>query len=479
LLILASQFLSAKTAPFGHDGGRILRCLFCGTEYWLPSQVRRDPDFCSLEHREKYHERVELALRRIQESSAQPPRERAATPAAPPSALISRSRDEEVRQPIPKPRVSADPAQLKIPRMEARPIFERLQSEEPGPDEPDASVPKFLQIEPERLALNLSKVRQYAAVANLRKVRQYAVAANLPKVRRYAAAAAIAVIVLSLGPAAAKLATDLLNAPRQWVSSTTISNPAATVPPSLPARSEAGGIRHPVAWLRTAASRRATSYLAENFDGGMAAWGVQSKAWAPGWARSPDGYVRPGQLALFQPTLNYADYRMDFFGQIESNGMSWVVRGKDTQNYYAMKVNLLRAGLRPVLSMAHYPVVQGRRGHVVQVPLSVMIHNGMPYHVSVEVNGSHYTASIEGEEVDSWSDDTLLAGGVGFFADAGDRARIYWVKVLRNDDWFGRLCGQIAAPSQVRDTAQFRQRPLSILPVPKTGLVLPIASYFH
>jgi hypothetical protein len=50
---------------------------------------------------------------------------------------------------------------------------------------------------------------------------------------------------------------------------------------------------------------------------------------------------------------------------------------------------------------------------------------------------------------------------------------------LRNDDWFGRLCGQIAAPSQVRDTAQFRQRPLSILPVPKTGLVLPIASYFH
>jgi hypothetical protein len=445
-----------------------LRCLYCGTEYWLPSQVRRDPDFCSLEHREKYNERVELALRRIQESSAQPPRERAATPAAPPSPLIGGGRDEESRRPV--------PTQLKIPRMETRPIFERPEPQEPGHPEPDASVPKFLQIEPKRLALNLGKVRRFAVAANLGKVRQFAVAASLPQVRRYAAAAALAVIVLCVGPAAVKLAKDL-NTPRESVSSTTSSNPAATTSPALPAPSEAGGLRHPVAWLRTVASRRATSYLAENFDNGMAAWGVQSKAWAPGWARSPDGYVRPGQLALFQPSLDYADYRMDFFGQIESNGMSWVVRGKDTQNYYAMKVNLLRAGLRPLLSMAHYPVVQGRRGHVVQVPLSVMIHNGMPYHVSVEVSGSHYTAFIEGEEVDSWSDDTLLAGGVGFFADSGDRARIYWLKVSRNDDWFGRLCGQIATAGQVRNTARLQSPPLSI--VPKTESSFPIASYFY
>ena len=431
-----------------------MRCLYCGTEYWLPSQVRRDPDFCSLEHREKYNERVELALRRLQESSPKPLPDRAPAPAAPPSPLISRSRDEENRQPSPLPQAASNPQQLNIPRMATSPIFERVQPEEVSQDEREARVPEFLQIVPDRPPLNLRKLA------------------------RYAAAAAAVALVFWLGPAAAQFAKDLRNASHEWVSSTSGPNIPATAAPSVPTQSETGGFRHPLVWLRSVASQRATLSLAENFHDGMTAWGVESKSWAPGWARSPDGYVRPGQLALFQPTLGYADYRMDFFGQIESNGMSWVVRGKDTQNYYAMKVRLLRAGLRPVLSMAHYPVIRGRQGHVVQLPLSVMIHNGMPYHVSVEVSGSHYTASIEGEEVDSWSDDTLLAGGVGFFADPGERARIYWLKVSRNDDWFGRLCGQIAATGQVRDTARLQHPPLSILPAPLGSGPL-IASFFN
>ena len=434
-----------------------MRCLYCGSEYWLPSQVRRDPDFCSLEHREKYNERVELALRRLQESSAKPLPDRASTPApaAPPSPLISRNRDEESRQASPLPRSSSDPPQLNIPRMASSPIFERVQPEEISQQEREARVPEFLQIVPDRPPLNLRKVG------------------------RYAAAAALVAIVFWLGPAAAQFAKDLRTASREWVASTTGPNTPAAAAPSLPTPSEAGGFKHPLVWVRSVASQRATLRLAENFNAGMEAWGVPSKGWAPGWARSPDGYVRPGQLALFQPTIGYADYRMDFFGQIESSGMSWVVRGKDTQNYYAMKVNLLRAGLRPVLSMAHYPVVQGRRGHVVQLPLSVMTHNGMPYHVSVEVHGSHYAASIEGEEVDSWSDDTLLAGGVGFFADPGERARIYWLKVSRNDDWFGRLCGQIAAAGQGRDAARLQPPPFSMLPLPQAGSGYPIATFFN
>ena len=51
-----------------------------------------------------------------------------------------------------------------------------------------------------------------------------------------------------------------------------------------------------------------------------------------------------------------------------------------------------------------------------------------------------FTASIEGEPVESWTDDTLAQGGVGFFSEAGEKARLYWMKLSRNQDWVGRFC---------------------------------------
>jgi hypothetical protein len=243
-----------------------------------------------------------------------------------------------------------------------------------------------------------------------------------------------------------------------------LHQPSTTAISSGPQESSA--FHHPLEWATSAAMQRATTHLAENFETGMAAWGRKSNDWAPGWSRSRDGYVRPGQLALFQPTLVYADYRVDFFGQIENKSLSWVVRGKDARNYYAMELKLTRAGLRPVLAMVHYPVIDGVRGHTVEVPLSAMVHNDAPYHISVEVKGSHYTAFLEGEEIDSWSDDALLAGGVGFFSEAGARARIYWMRVSRNDDWFGWLCGQIAATAGAHDIAHVGSS-VNLMPPPE------------
>jgi len=152
------------------------------------------------------------------------------------------------------------------------------------------------------------------------------------------------------------------------------------------------------------------------------------------------------------------------------------VRGKDTKNYYAMKFNVVEPGLRPVLSMIHYPVIDGKPGHKVETPLSAMVHNDTPYHVAVEVKGSHFTASIEGQEVDEWTDDSLLAGGVGFFSEAGARARIYWMKVSKNDDWFGRICGYLSggADAQPTDTA-WLERPLPQAPAPERPLPPPVA----
>jgi hypothetical protein len=191
--------------------------------------------------------------------------------------------------------------------------------------------------------------------------------------------------------------------------------------------------------IRGAVASRAATEITDNFHGGMKAWGAGAKTLAPGWSRS-SGFVRPGQLALLHPSLGFADYKLEFLGQIENKSMDWVVRAADSKNYYAMKFTVIDPGPRPTIAIVHYPVVGGKAGRPVQIPLNVMVHNDTPYRVSVDVTGSHIVTSIEGEEVDSWTDTTLPKGGVGFFADAGERARLYWVKLAHNDDWIGRMC---------------------------------------
>ena len=481
-----------------------MNCLYCGKEVWLPSRIRRDPDFCTPDHREKYNNRVDLAMRRIEESSPlgvykpaptpvmetppsrTPSRETGSAPygnagtqspalipvysnpnspapessdppvvtAAIPSASAERHLDTQPSPVAPQPSLSEDLLQLNVPRMVVRPVFERLKEEDQTTHHHDLKPPAFTQIfsMPDAAAITRRKVGRHA-------------------IKAIAASVTVA-MALWVGGSAAKFGKDLLSQSASEIPAPSPkgSDPAgalevaSTLAPT--GRPEPSALRHPVDWVMSAAARRATTQLAESFGGGMAAWSITSNGWAPGWSRSPDGYVHPGQLALFQPSLDYADYRMDFFGEIEKNSMSWVIRGKDTQNYYAMKMNILRPGLRPVLSMVHYPVVHGKQGHKVELPLSVMIHNGMPYHVSVEVRGDHYTAAIEGEEVDSWSDDTLLAGGVGFFSETGDRARIYWMKVSQNDDWLGRLCGHIASGGEAHNKAWLERLAPPLPPVP-------------
>ena len=443
---LPSAGFNQRSAPGLGRRWETLRCLYCGKEVWLPSRIRQDPDFCSPDHREKYNNRVDLAMQRIKESSAMPVSEPMAAPAMEIPAPQTRSHVTHSGPVAPQSKRSGRLLPFNMPRMAVRPIFERLEEKNQNAQQRDSKAPAFAEI------FSLPE----AAAITRRNARRYGISA--------AAAAVIGAMALWFGGNAGEFGRDLAHRGDGEIAGSSLASTLAPTPAPEPS-----AFRHPLDWVRRAAIKRSITQLGDSFEGGMVAWGNGSKGWVPGWSRSPDGYVRPGQLALFQPTLGYADYRLDFFGQVEKSSMSWVVRGKDTQNYYAMKVNILKAGLRPVLSMVHYPVVQGRQGHKVELPLSVMIHNGMPYHVSVEVKGSHYTASIEGEEVDSWSDDTLLAGGVGFFSDTGERARIYWIKVSQNDDWLGRLCGQIVPSGKA--TAGL-ERPAPAIPLASAMLGL-------
>jgi hypothetical protein len=228
--------------------------------------------------------------------------------------------------------------------------------------------------------------------------------------------------------------------------------------------------------VRRAIQQRAAVELTDTFRH-MEAWGASAKALPAGWSRHPDGYVRTGQLALYHPSQTFADYRFEFFGEIEKKSLSWVVRARDAQNYYAMKFTVVEPGLRPVIAVVHYPVVKGRKGRRIETPLAVMVHNHEPYHVEVDVKGNRVVTSIEGQEVDSWTDDALKVGGVGFFSETGESARLYWIRVTKNQDWLGRVCAYLSGgPDSGTDTAALWPGEMPAAPAPVPPPALPPAA---
>ncbi len=191
-------------------------------------------------------------------------------------------------------------------------------------------------------------------------------------------------------------------------------------------------------------SQRATRNFADDFRAGLNQWkGVQAK-WPSTWSYSADGFMHPGQLALYRPSVPLSDYRFEFMAQIENKSVDWVVRAHDANNYYALKFTVVEPGPRPIVAMVRYPVIEGSKGAKVLTPVRMMIHANTPYRVTVDVKGSQYRAYIEGQEADFWTEDRLKTGGVGFFSEAGDRARVYWVKLESHGDILGRICGLLS-----------------------------------
>ena len=325
------------------------------------------------------------------------------------------------------------------PRFVVRPIFERIEEAAPAP-KPVEKTPAFAEI------FEISKAARKTSGLGRN---------GLFSVGKLIAASLIVGIGMWFGAGSVRIGRQMLaiNSGMRSNPSSGMDSAGSTPAPGIPAPQYSapkspGG---PIASVRHAIQSRAAVELSDTFRR-MESWGSGAAALPTGWTRHPDGYVRSGQLALYRPAQNFADYRFEFFGQIEKKSMSWAIRAKDPQNYYGMKMTVIEPGLRPVVAMVHYAVVGGKRLQRLETPLSIMIHNNEPYHVAVDVKGNRVVTSIEGQEVDSWTNDALKVGGIGFFSEAGESARLYWMRVSKNQDWLGRVCAYLSNGSGT-DTA--------------------------
>jgi hypothetical protein len=192
--------------------------------------------------------------------------------------------------------------------------------------------------------------------------------------------------------------------------------------------------------VRKSIQDRATIELVDNFEGGRLGGWEGPGDWSKSWTFDETGFIRPGKLAIYTPSADMQDYRFEFLAQIDRKAVSWVYRAADEMNYYAAKLTVVKSGPVPEMALVRYSVVNGIAGERTEIPIRMLMHNNTPYRVEVAVRGRDFSTSIEGQLVDHWRDARLDKGGVGFFSEAGERARLYWVKLSHQDDFVGRLC---------------------------------------
>jgi len=173
---------------------------------------------------------------------------------------------------------------------------------------------------------------------------------------------------------------------------------------------------HPIP-VRTPAILR----FEENFDAGWDNWigGVED------WKVDVAG-VRTGSLALFLPTLELSDYDLEFLSRIDTRSVNWVVRAQGRDAYLRCTLQAVEGGQ---VEFSRALVTAGTAEAVVVPAQRIAIRPRTAMTVRMSVSGPVFSIGVDGKTIDSWVDDRLATGGVGFVGAPDDRARIYWVRV--------------------------------------------------
>ncbi len=223
----------------------------------------------------------------------------------------------------------------------------------------------------------------------------------------------------------------------------------ATTPANEVEEIIATGKRVPVAsgdswdkFKQRVAYRSAVAYE-DDFHSGLSQWAGRG-GWASTWGYDKTGLVRIGQLAVYSPSMSMTDYRYEVTVSLDRHSFGWIYRAMDLNNYYAARLVMTRPGPVPTVSLERYAVIGGKhmKSQFIPIPLSQQVDS--IFTVSMDVAGNSFTTSVQGQIVDSFSDDRFGYGGVGLFSGRGEESRVFRISLTHNNDTFGRLCAMIA-----------------------------------
>ncbi len=179
---------------------------------------------------------------------------------------------------------------------------------------------------------------------------------------------------------------------------------------------------------------RAAVALDEDFRTGLDDWASRWSARNDGnaeWSFDATGFVRPGPLALYKPSVDLTDYQMQFLGMIDKKALSWVVRAADFDNYYVVKLEVLKPGPLPTIGVTRYAVVNGKADSRKDTVVPIDARPDMLYRVRMDVHGDDFALTVQGQMVDRWTEPRLRTAAsdssrraVKTAACAGCRSRI-------------------------------------------------------
>jgi hypothetical protein len=195
--------------------------------------------------------------------------------------------------------------------------------------------------------------------------------------------------------------------------------------------------------VRQTVAERAGVELNEDFRSGLDDWQTRGDL-STAWSFDRNGFVKPGALALYRPSMGLKDYEMEFLGLIDKKALSWVVRAADFENYYVVKLVVLKPGPMPTLGITRYAVIHGKPENRVDTVAAINSRTDTLYRVNLDVHDDTYLLTLQGQVVDNWTEPRLKSGGIGFFSQQGEESRLRWVQVTHQYDMLGRLCAYLA-----------------------------------
>jgi hypothetical protein len=151
--------------------------------------------------------------------------------------------------------------------------------------------------------------------------------------------------------------------------------------------------------------------------------------WVEGWAGDPAGMHAGRQITIYRPSLKLSDYRLEFQASIDAKSAGWVFRAADPNNYYAMKLMTVSSGLTTKVALFKYLVANGKQTQVGRVPIDLAVHSDTVFDIREDVRGPQFTTFIQGQQVDSWTDDQLKIGGAGFLNERDERGKVKSVSI--------------------------------------------------
>jgi hypothetical protein len=343
----------------------------------------------------------------------------AAQAAAPASAVMDPARPTAAFK-VPSAGVSLG-GQVAIPPAQARPMPHTPGSARRAIRAAEAFQPKPAMPWVRRSAQPIQAGDLLAAKAQTRRSRGWP-AFRLPQVPRRL------LLGLAAIPGAALIAMLAASGPQAP------GSPKTSMPAFLNSRVDA---------LRSAIRTRAGVEFLDDFRSGLDNWESKSDLTRT-WSFDSTGFVRPGPVAIFRPSLGMSEYDFEFLGQIDQRALGWVYRAADLQNYYVGKIVLLQRGPLPAVGLERYTVRNGKESSHTTVVLPLNARRDTIYRVRLEARGPDFSLYLQNQIMQAWTDRSLPAGGIGLLSSRGEQSRIRWIQVSHQNDALGRLCAYFA-----------------------------------